>query len=65
MLYTKFKEILKKDTVLVAAVLLAVVSSFWHCPSIESIDFEVLSVLLALMLVVAGLKSIQFLDWWL
>lgn len=59
----KFKELLKKDTVLVAAVLLAVVSSFWHCPSIESIDFEVLSVLLALMLVVAGLKSIQFLDW--
>lgn len=59
----KLKELLKKDTVLVAAVLLAVVSSFWHCPSIESIDFEVLSVLLALMLVVAGLKSIQFLDW--
>lgn len=63
MLYVKFKELIKKDTVLVAAVLLAVVSSFWHCPEISSIDFEVLSILLALMLVVAGLKSIRFLDW--
>lgn len=63
MIWTKFKELVKKDTVLVAAVLLAVVSSFWHCPEISSIDFEVLSVLLALMLVVAGLKSIRFLDW--
>lgn len=63
MIMTKFKELLKKDTVLVAAVLLAVVSSFWHCPELASIDFEVLSVLLALMLVVAGLKSICFLDW--
>ena len=63
MLIGKIKELIKKDAVLVAAVLLAVVSSFWHCPDWHCIDFEVLSVLLALMLVVAGLKSIHFLDW--
>lgn len=59
----KFKEILKKDTVLVAAVSLAIISSFWHTPQLKSIDFGVLSILLSLMLVVAGLKSIRFLDW--
>lgn len=59
----KFKELLKKDTVLVVAVALAVVSSFWHKPQLSSIDFGVLSILLSLMLVVAGLKSIRFLDW--
>lgn len=46
-----------------AAVVLAVVSSLWHRPQLSYIDFEVLSVLLALMLVVAGLKSVRFLDW--
>lgn len=60
---TKIKEFVKKDIVLVAAVILAVVSSLWHCPQLSYIDFEVLSVLLALMLVVAGLKSVRFLDW--
>lgn len=45
------------------AVLLGLCSSFWYTPKLEYIDFEVLSILLALMLVVAGLKSVKFLDW--
>jgi len=59
----KFKDFIKKDIVLVAAVLLAVVSSLWHRPQLDYIDFGVLSVLFSLMLVVAGLKSVRFLDW--
>lgn len=57
------KEFIKQEIVLCAAVLLAFLSSIFHRPTIGSIDFEVLSVLFALMLVVAGLKSIRFLDW--
>lgn len=59
----KLKELLKKETVLCAAVLLGIVSSFFYAPQADYIDWEVLSVLLALMLVVAGLKSVYFLDW--
>ncbi|MCQ2372513.1 MAG: citrate transporter [Phascolarctobacterium sp.] len=59
----KFKELIKKDIVLVTAVLLAAVSSIFHRPQLSYIDFGVLSILLSLMLVVAGLKSIRFLDW--
>lgn len=59
----KLKQILKNDTVLCLALLLACVSSFFYTPSLSYIDFDVLCVLLALMLVVAGLKSINFLDW--
>lgn len=59
----KFKELIKKDIVLVIAVFLAITSSIFHRPQLSYIDFGVLSVLLSLMLVVAGLKSICFLDW--
>ncbi|MDO4178632.1 MAG: SLC13 family permease [Phascolarctobacterium sp.] len=59
----KIKKFIKQEIVLCAAVFLAIVSSFFHRPTMDSIDFGVLSVLLALMLVVAGLKSIRFLDW--
>ena len=59
----RIKNFIKQEIVLCAAVLLAIVSSFFQRPTLASIDFGVLSVLLALMLVVAGLKSIRFLDW--
>lgn len=59
----KIKSFIKQEAVLCLATLLAAVSSFWQTPKIEYIDFGVLSILLSLMLVVAGLKSIRFLDW--
>lgn len=59
----KLKAFIKNETVLCAALLLAVLSSFIQRPSLAYIDWDVLSVLLSLMLVVAGLKSISFLDW--
>lgn len=62
-MFSRFFAFLKNDIVLLAAVILAVVSSFFHKPQLSSIDFGVLSILLALMLVVAGLKSVRFLDW--
>ena len=51
-------EIIKKDTVLVVAAILAVISMFFNLPSkeyIEFIDFRVLGILLSLMIVMAGL----------
>lgn len=59
----KLKNFCKRETVLCAAVVLAGISSLWQTPSLASIDFAVLSVLFSLMLVVAGLKSVRFLDW--
>lgn len=58
-----FKEFIKQESVLSIAVFLAVISSFYNTPKLEYIDWEVLCILFALMLVVAGLKSIRFLDW--
>ena len=62
-MWLKIKSFLKQETVLCAAVLLGCVSSLYYKPQASYIDWDVLSVLLALMLVVAGLKSIRFLDW--
>lgn len=45
------------------AVILAAVSSFYSRPQLAYIDFDVLAILLSLMLVVAELKEIRFLDW--
>lgn len=59
----KIKSFVKQEAVLCLAILLAAASSFWQTPKPEYIDFGVLSILLSLMLVVAGLKSIRFLDW--
>ena len=55
----KIVEIIKKDTVLVIATILAVISMFFNPPSkayIEFIDFRVLGILLSLMIVMAGLS---------
>ena len=59
----KVKTFVKQEAVLCLATLLAAASSFWQTPKPEYIDFGVLSILFSLMLVVAGLKSIRFLDW--
>lgn len=61
--FTNLTAILKSEAVLVVALLLAIISSFYNTPDWHSIDFNVLGVLFSLMLVVCGLKSIQFLDW--
>ena len=63
MILQRIKKFLQQETVLCAAMFLGITSSFWYTPKISYIDFEVLSILLALMLVVAGLKSVKFLDW--
>ena len=57
------KEFLKRDLVLIIALVLAAVSSIFHTPDVNCIDYDVLAILFSLMMVVAGLKSIQFLDW--
>lgn len=62
-MFYKIKELLKKDMVLAVALFLGLISSFYNRPQLSYIDFGVLSVLLSLMLVVAGLKEIKFLDW--
>ncbi len=54
------KEFLRRETVLVAAMLLAAVSSFLNPPGAEYlsyIDFRVLGILLSLMLVMAGFQK--------
>ena len=60
---SKLKQYFKQETVLCVAVLLALGTSFFERPKLEYIDFAVLSILLSLMLVVAGLKRVIFLDW--
>lgn len=55
----KLIEIVKKDTVLVIATLLAIISMFFNTPSkeyVDFIDFRVLGILLSLMIVMAGLS---------
>ena len=55
----KLMEIIKKDTVLVIATILAIISMFFNPPSkeyVKFIDFRVLEILLALMIVMAGLS---------
>ncbi len=59
----KLKEFWRQETVLCVALALAALSSCINTPKFEYIDFSVLSILMSLMLVVAGLKSITFLDW--
>lgn len=53
-------QFIKKEIVLVVAIVLAVLSSIWNPPSktyLEFIDFRVLGILLSLMLVMAGLQE--------
>lgn len=61
--WKKLENFIRQEAVLSLAVGLAVLSSFYTRPQAEYIDWEVLCILFDLMLVVAGLKSIKFLDW--
>jgi Na+/H+ antiporter NhaD/arsenite permease-like protein len=54
--------IIKKDPVLIIALLLALTSSFFNAPKLEYIDFKVLVLLFNLMLVVNGFKDLKVLD---
>ena len=59
MMKTKIIHILKSETVLVIATILAVISMFFNPPCeeyIKFIDFRVLGILLSLMLVMAGFQ---------
>ncbi len=59
----KVKDFIKKETVLVVAWILAVVSAFFVFPDkayIEYIDFRTLGILFCLMAVMAGLKRCGF-----
>lgn len=56
----KIVEFVKKETVLVIAAILAVVSAFWVKPGmayLEYIDWRVLAILLSLMIVMAGFQK--------
>lgn len=58
-------EFVKKETVLVVAFVLALVSAFFNPPSIEYldyIDFRVLGVLLSLMIVMSALRRVGVFD---
>lgn len=59
----KLRSWWRAEPVLCVAVLLAAASSAYSRPQLAYIDFDVLCVLLSLMLVVAELKQIRFLDW--
>ena len=63
---TKIKEFIQKETVLFIAALCAVATMFLVPPSVEYlhyIDFRVLCLLLCLMAVVAGFKSVGAFQW--
>lgn len=56
----KIIGVIKKDTVLFAAMVLAVISAFFVTPSlnyVNYIDFRVLGILLSLMIIMAGLQK--------
>ena len=57
------KAIVKREGVMVIALVLAVLTSFFNMPRVEYIDFKVLTVLFSLMLVIAGFKQNKLLDY--
>lgn len=57
------KNFIRREIVLCAALVLAAASSLLNKPKISYIDWQVLGVLLSLMLVVSGLKSVKLLDY--
>ena len=60
---SQIKQFLRREAILCLAVFLACASSLFQSPRLAYIDFDVLCVLLSLMLVVAGLKQVRFLDY--
>ena len=59
----QIKQFLRREAIFCLAVFLACASSLFQAPRLAYIDFDVLCVLLSLMLVVAGLKQVRFLDY--
>lgn len=59
----QIRQFLRREAILCLAVFLACASSLFQAPRLAYIDFDVLCVLLSLMLVVAGLKQVRFLDY--
>ncbi|ADZ83180.1 SLC13 family permease [Cellulosilyticum lentocellum] len=59
----KIKTWIKKEIVLVVAVVLAVISCFWEAPKWSYIDFKVLLLLFNLMVVIAAFKEQLLLDY--
>ena len=59
----QIRQFLRREAILCLAIFLACTSSLFQAPRLAYIDFDVLCVLLSLMLVVAGLKQVRFLDY--
>lgn len=57
-----FMDFLKKEIVLVIAIVLAITSSFISIPKLSYIDFKVLILLFNLMIAVAAFKELKVLD---
>lgn len=57
-----FIEFIKKEIVLIIAMILAIGTSFISLPKIEYIDFKVIILLFNLMILVAGFKDLKVLD---
>lgn len=59
----KFTEFLKKEIILIIAVILAIISSFVSIPKLSYINFEDLILLFNLMVVITALKEFKLLDY--
>ncbi|MBE6062842.1 MAG: anion transporter [Clostridium butyricum] len=59
----KIREYLKKECVMVTALLLAIITSFISIPKLEYIDFKVIILLFNLMIIVAAFKKLKILDY--
>ena len=57
-----FLEFMKKEIVLIIAIILEIGTSFISLPKLEYIDFKVIILLFNLMVVVAGFKEMKVLD---
>lgn len=56
-------EFVKKECVLITALLLALITSFFSMPKLEYIDFKVIILLFNLMIIVAAFKELKILDY--
>lgn len=59
----KVKDFCKKETILIIAVILAIITSFISPPKLSYINFKVLILLFNLMVVLTALKEFKFLDY--
>lgn len=59
----KILEYLKKECVMIIALLLALITSFISLPKLEYIDFKVIILLFNLMIIVAAFKELKILDY--